>query len=277
MLFDFRVFYAAGRAVLAGASPYGVAAFYYPLPVAYFFALLGLLPFEPALGLWWALQLAALIAVARRATGFWLFFPPVIQLFLSGNMDLLMLGLLRLAWGGSAAALALSSLKPQLGLLLTPYLLWRWRRDRRKLAIFAGTLALVYSPFFALRPGWVGEWLAHRRPLWEAMSRAPTVFGLVGSGRGWVWAALALAAGLGVWSWRVGSWRALLIGGLAANPVIHPYDFALLAEPALRWRTWLAGWIGWLAFLVSGDFRWGAVVPLAALWDLHRERGDDGT
>lgn len=72
MLFDFKIFYAAGRAIIAGQSPYVDPNFVYPLPTAYFFALRARLPFTLAVGLWWLVSALASAAVGRRRCG-WFF------------------------------------------------------------------------------------------------------------------------------------------------------------------------------------------------------------
>lgn len=273
MLFDFQVLYAAGQALLAGQSPYGVEYFFYPLPAAYFFALWALLPYPISLALWWLASAVVLVVVARRAAWMWFLFPPVIANFLTGQVDLFILGLWALALRGSAAALALVTLKPQLGLVIVPYMLWRWRYERQRLAIFCATVVLIYGLPTAVWPGWIGEWLRHTRPLDYAMSVAPTLFGMYSLGS-WTLPLVVLLAVFILWLvWKRGS-DAVNCAGLLVNPVIHPYDFALMVGPAWRWRTLLAGWIGWLVFLVTGDARYYVIVPIVGLWEVLRFQAD---
>ena len=66
-------------------------------------------------------------------------------------------------WDAAAGLLlALSTVKPQLGLLLIPFLiLWALRNSRWWfVAGFLVSMALLLIPAFALEPRWLGEWLA---------------------------------------------------------------------------------------------------------------------
>ena len=58
--YDFGVLWQAGLAVCLGQDPYQVTGFFYPLPVAYFSALLALLPRQVAFWVWLAINLVLL-------------------------------------------------------------------------------------------------------------------------------------------------------------------------------------------------------------------------
>ncbi len=62
----------------------------------------------------------------------------------------------------AGAVLALSTFKPQLGLLLIPFLvLWALRFGRRRFLVSFGiALAVLYGASFLLLPSWLGEWAA---------------------------------------------------------------------------------------------------------------------
>jgi len=269
MLFDFKVFYAAGQAILAGHSPYADPNFLYPLPMAYFFALWALLPFDAAIGLWWLALALTLAAVCRRTAMLWFLFPPVFAQFITGQLDLLVLGLWTLAGRGAPVALGLMTLKPHLTLVLVLYMLWQWRRESRKLWLFALTVLILWLPLTLIYPWWLLEWSGNRKPLSEMLAITPSAFALTHLG-GWATGiAVLLGIAILVWSWRRGREFANL-AGVAVNPVIQFYDLALIASPRLLWRTVLAGWIAWLVYLVTSMAAVHFIILPVAFWELKR-------
>ncbi len=105
----------------------------------------------------------------------------------------------RLAGG----ALAISTLKPQMGYLLVPFLLLWALRDRRWhfVAWFAGVFGALMLAAFVAEPDWLGDWIAQIR-------RYPS-YTAIGSP---VWVVMAHYLGLGT----AGEWAVnlLLFGGL---------------------------------------------------------------
>lgn len=62
----------------------------------------------------------------------------------------------------AGVALAISTLKPQMGYLIVPFLLlWAWRTRRWQLAgSFSITFGILMGASFALLPTWLGDWLS---------------------------------------------------------------------------------------------------------------------
>jgi len=113
----------------------------------------------------------------------------------------------------AGAALALSTLKPQMGFLLIPFLLLvglslrRWRF----LAAFAGASVVLVGLSFALVPTWLGDWLAQieQYPSYTALG-APVwivVRHYLGLGTAAEWAANAALWALLAWAWAMALWR----------------------------------------------------------------------
>lgn len=235
-LFDFLIFYNAGRSVLAGLSPYTINGFISPYPLALLFAPFALLPLPVAYGFYLALNLFLLWrALRKRALWALLSFPVLFTLFV-GQLDLaLALGVSALPW-----LLPLALVKPQVGFVLAPWLLRRYsRRDWLKAAALGvGLLGLC----FLLRPAWVSEWLATQPPAAEYSVRASNLYYLVPAGQmdlrltlGYALAPLAFIAAFFLKERRA-SWA---LTHLLA-PLSNIYSPAVLAE-----------WIGPLEMLLS--------------------------
>ena len=88
-LFDFRIFYLAGRALLTGNSPYQVDGFYSPLPLAVFFVPFALLPEFIAYVLYLALSICLILRIAKRKSLWVLVTFPVLFTLFVGQIDLL--------------------------------------------------------------------------------------------------------------------------------------------------------------------------------------------
>lgn len=172
-LYDFMIFYYAGKAVLEGLSPYAVHDFIGPYPQAVLFAPLALLPLPVAYGLYLAFNLYMLWRLMRkRAVWAILSFPVLFTLFV-GQVDLpLALGIGAVPW-----LLPLAMIKPQVGFILAPWLLRRFsRRDWIK-AIGIGIFFLALS--FLLRPGWFNEWMAAPPTMQAYSMRASNLYYII--------------------------------------------------------------------------------------------------
>ena len=172
-LYDFLIFYNGGRAVWAGLSPHTVADFNGPYPLAVLFAPLALLPLPVAYGLFLAFNLYLVWRVLHWS-GAWalLSFPVLFSLFV-GQIDLaLTLGIAAVPW-----LLPLALVKPQVGFVLAPWLVRRYTRCDWQKAIGVGVVFLALC--FALRPGWVGEWLAAQPQVNSYSIRASNLYYLI--------------------------------------------------------------------------------------------------
>jgi len=146
-----------------------------------------------ALLLWTLVQYFAARGLLLGQPGIVVYFLEVLALWgLARGRD-------RLAGG----ALAISTLKPQMGYLLVPFLLLWALRDRRWhfVAWFAGVFGALMLAAFVAEPGWLGDWIAQIR-------RYPS-YTAIGSP---VWVVMAHYLGLGT----AGEWAVnlLLFGGL---------------------------------------------------------------
>ncbi len=181
---DFSILWAAARALIEGQDVYTVTAFFYPLPVIYLLAPLGLLPMGTALAAWLAINFALLVAAFRRAFWVWLLYVPMLHLFSSGQVELVLWGLehaIKSGWRGALFA-ALITLKLQTALILLPYHLVGWlRNDRAMLIRFGVCTSVIWGLPLLWRPGWIGDWLRARgdSSFFEFAPNAPGVFTLL--------------------------------------------------------------------------------------------------
>jgi hypothetical protein len=158
---DFSVLWAAGNAILEGQSPYDVANFFYPLPFAYFLAILALLPQQVSLLLWLALNIGLLILAFRREFWKWLPYAPFLHLLSSGQMGFLFWSLERgmsSTWRTPIFA-ALITLKPQAAIILLPWHILGWLRFDRKTALrFLLATGIIWGLPLTWSPEWPIEW-----------------------------------------------------------------------------------------------------------------------
>lgn len=172
-----------GRAVVEGEDP---GYFAYPFYTVFLVWPLVYLPYSWASAAWMALLAASLIgslllllnllrwqpgAPLLAALALWaLFFYFSARGLILGQPGTLVVFLEILTIWGLArgqnrlagAALALSTIKPQMGFLVVPFLLlWGWRAQRWNfLAAFAVTFGAALLASFMLLPSWLGDWLA---------------------------------------------------------------------------------------------------------------------
>jgi hypothetical protein len=244
--YDFGVLWQAGRAVWLGQDPYQVTGFFYPLPVAYFFALLALLPRQVAFWVWLAINLVLLGWTLRRRMVAWTLYFPLLHQFSSGQVDLVLWVLgSRLSTGWqSALAAAVITLKPQVAFIMLPWTLGRWlREDRRTLMMWVGMVAIVWGCLLPLDPTWTLRWRAAVPPL-GALSRGntPGLWSLERLLPG-VWPVL-LVLSVGVFLWglfqeRKVSWAAAAL----ANPSGLFYTLVVLMEAAPPWLLVPLSWV----------------------------------
>jgi hypothetical protein len=116
----------------------------------------------------------------------------------------------------AGAALAISTIKPQMGFLIVPFLLLWGLRERRWAFIltFSGVIAALLLASFLLQPAWLGDWLAQLQlyPSYTALG-SPVWIIFVYYLRLGNWAEIAVAAVLVVL--MLAAWYTVLIGGRA--------------------------------------------------------------
>jgi hypothetical protein len=272
--YDFGILWQAGKAVLLGQDPYGVNGFFYPLPVAYFFAPFALLPRQVAFWVWVGLNLVVLGLVLRRRALTWVLYFPVVHLLSSGQVDLMLWALddrFRSGWK-SALAAAVITLKPQVAFILLPWTLRQWlRKDRRTLAMWACLVIVLWAGLLPLDPTWPLRWRA-AVPLLDAISRgnAPGLWSLERLfPQGW-WVLLILA--IGAFVWGLFQKRPVCRAAAAlANPSGLFYTLLALMGTAPPWLLVPLSWVAvgltlWLRVFVP----W-MLIPLAVIL-YHRFR-----
>ncbi|MES1244694.1 MAG: glycosyltransferase family 87 protein [Acidobacteriota bacterium] len=263
-LYDFEIFWRAGRRLLAGKSPYRVDGFVSPLPLAVLFAPLALLP---RLSAWFVYVLATvgllLKAAQRRArwAGWALLSFPVLFTFFVGQVDL-PLALSAALLGPLSFPLLLA--KPQVAFVAVPWFLGH--PDRRRLALgIAAALGMLLLCFW-LRPGWIGEWRAAEPTIADYSEHDSNLYRFVPAGArtAFVWILSPVVLVLGAWlRERRDSWALLHL----FDPVTNIYSAAVLAE----WIGPLEAVLSWAAFLAVGSYvHHGAPMFVVALAILAR-------
>jgi hypothetical protein len=209
-----------------------IAHFVYPLPAMVFFGPFGLLPYPLARATWMTilelgLPVLAILGLQRVrwrpppawAAGLLLFSvlwyhglrSIVVGQFAVIDAVLMAAGLLCIRRGEDLAAgiaLALASVKPQMPLLLVPFvLIWAIRSRRHRLAIsLVGSMVTLYGLSLLLLPGWPIEWARQlaEYPSYTALG-SPVSIAFSGLGDRARWPTLVVT-GVGLlylfWEWR---------------------------------------------------------------------------
>lgn len=183
--------------MLSGQDPYLVANFYYPLPFAYLFAPLALLPQWPAFWLWLVANLALLALMLRRRALPWLLFVPVLHQLSSGQVELALWAMAQALKSGWQTALlaALITLKPQAALIYLPWhLIQWWRSEKRTLLMWVVFTSAIWGLPMLWRPDWLLRWRAALPGVSvSSASNSPGLFSLLSLFPA-AWLVLALAA-----------------------------------------------------------------------------------
>lgn len=295
---DYETFMQIGGRLISGQEVYGENS-YYPMPYVYVFGLFAALPRPVSMGLW--LLLPPLVGLIITGWNPWvLLFGPMFGHFLGGQSTLFgMLGY----WGyrrnrqpdqwQGGLWLALTALKPQLGIFPIGYAFFEWvkywrteRKIPRQAWVCLAAVGVVYLPSFLFSPGWIGRWLAAPRPLaLRAMA------GLIPRslaylvGRGWLFWGIWLIISVALFIWILRRGMTLERGMLwyfIASPLIHDYDLIQLIpqieDPATRRMALFLSIPTWIVilFFYSFDPAWFAVTVIAPgllLQDFFRKPG----
>lgn len=154
-IYDFLIFYQSGTLIINGISPYQVFDFNSPIFLALFFAPFSLLPARAAYGVY----LLANIFLAWKLLGkkiIWafLFFLFLFSLFV-GQIDFLLAALLLI---GSPWALGLALIKPQVAIVVVPWLIMQYKKSDFLKGLISVLVFIGIS--FIVQPSWVSEWLS---------------------------------------------------------------------------------------------------------------------
>jgi hypothetical protein len=238
MFRDWYIFYSAGRAILDGASPYGVVDYFNPIQAAWLLAPSTFLPFEIWVAVMIALSFLAVILLCRKNSHWTLLSFPFVFGMIMGSLDLFLWVPARLLGG---VGLALITLKPQLAVFLVPLQLAAWWREDRKRPILAFLISagVLWGIPILIQPGWIGEWLGSLPSPETRLIGAATLAGFGALTGGWFF---YTAAFLGVV-------LALLLLKkddyyLAASfsPAFWPSDWIIAAE-YISWRFVILSWL----------------------------------
>ncbi|MDY7041260.1 MAG: glycosyltransferase family 87 protein, partial [Chloroflexota bacterium] len=257
--------------------------FYYPLWTALAFVPFGVLPLHVAGALWQTLNqialLGSLVAVLLALDwqpgtmpfvalmGSWLAFHPALVAFINSQFSIVILALV--SWtlfllvkekaGMAGCLLALTIVKPQLGIVIVPALLGTMvlRRQWTGPLSFGATLVLMVGGAQIMEPGWIGGWLDSRAEQVVVGRIVPSLWGLAYDlgAEAWLWVGGAASGFLllgFVWAWwRCRSVKCLpvvvalaVIVGQAISPFLWTYDQVLLLLPYT------------VALAVAGQRRW---------------------
>ncbi|MBN1372012.1 MAG: DUF2029 domain-containing protein [Anaerolineaceae bacterium] len=285
---DYETFMQIGARFLGGEEVY-IENSYYPLPYVMVFAFFSWLPRPLSMALWLLLPVVAGLWISGWKP--WvLLFGPLFAHFVGGQSALFALlgfqgfkkNLSEDHWRGGAW-LALTLLKPQLGLvpvLFATYLWWKsWKSNRRiprQLLGWAVATALLYIPSFIIRPDWPIIWLSNPRPFFErAMAgfapRTLLFFMEPGLFYGLILVSLAVGLFLLAWRHRAANSRLdlLMLSYFIVSPLVHDYDLIQLIptiqDRQIHWTAVLLSIPSWAVILLAYevDSAWYAVTIIA--------------
>lgn len=210
----------------------------YPYPLMVLLAPITLLPLDVVAILWLIAMLVVLVLVLRRASLYWVFFVPFLQVLFLGQLD----PLFWLIYRSERPWLwALLTLKPQLLLAVVP----RIFASRRSLSEFLAGVVALHLPFLLIRPAWPTQWMAFLSTYGQnRLTRVPdaTSSGTIMFS---AWVLPFAAALLALFLLRRANWEGILF---LANPALLPYDYSLLMGRVSKLiipLSWIALWAAW--------------------------------
>jgi hypothetical protein len=271
--FDFSVFWQIGQAVLSGQNPYSVPLSVYPPMMTLVFSLFALVPFQWAFPIWAGLNFVLLLDVLRRWANrsyFWILFSPVVFTLMTGQIDLLFLWLaswtMTAGWQSIVCA-ALLTLKPQIALIVLPWLLIRWlRKCPRSVSYWILlTLALHTLPLLYDRTIYT-KWLsAVNGQLGWRFAVSSGVFSLT-TYQVPVWILILISLVIAVWG-LMQSEATSRSAMLLASPAGLWYDSVLLVGSAPAWLMISWSWVAFiLAYLLKNSVPLATIPLVAFAW-----------
>jgi hypothetical protein len=271
--FDFSVFWQIGQAVLSGQNPYSVPLSVYPPMMTLVFSLFALVPFQWAFPIWAGLNFVLLLDVLRRWANrsyFWILFSPVVFTLMTGQIDLLFLWLaswtMTLGWQSIVCA-ALLTLKPQIALIVLPWLLIRWLRKSPRYVSYwiLLTLALHTLPLLYDRTIYI-KWLsAVNGQLGWRFAVSSGVFSLT-TYQVPVWILILITLVIAVWG-LMQSEATSRSAMLLASPAGLWYDSVLLVGSAPAWLMISWSWVAFiLAYLLKNSVPLATIPLVAFAW-----------
>jgi hypothetical protein len=286
---DFETFMSIGTRFAHGDEVY-IENSYYPLPYVAIFALFSLMPRPISMAVW-MLGPVVLVLTVTRYRPYGLLFAPVFSHFAGGQSSVFgLLGFygyranIRQPSYLGGIFLALTCLKPQLGLVPVGYAMFQWlstirsqRRIPKQALAFLTTLALMYLPAFILRPTWLVQWLSAPRPvLGRAVSSAiPRLLLFVTSPNTitywllWIFLSSLLVA----ITWRAKRTSAtldlLVLLSFIISPLMHDYDLIqvlpIVSGPLMPIASSILSIPGWWTITTqyANDVAWASFTIIA--------------
>jgi hypothetical protein len=258
MFKDIDIFLLAAQAIVQGRDPYSIPNLevFYPLPFYFLFIPLTALPLDAVHVLWTILNAVVLVAILRRRALPVFISAPVFLTFLLGQVDILMMALFAKVRSGIGAGIGLAFLvlKPQLVVLVTPWLMWRWwRKQPRQLIWFLALVSIILLGSWFVQPDWAERLLARSGERTRA-AISSSVWGLLAFLPATMWlpvSALVVVA-LVVWAWRKNNFDIVAAIGMLISPYIFSYNLTPLLV-AVRRPVALIAWtiLSWAAFAIA--------------------------
>lgn len=255
---DIDIFLRAASAILQGSDPYAIPNLevFYPLPFYFLFIPLVGVPVPAIYGLWTALSAIVLVAILRQRALFVVMSMPVLLTFLLGQVDIIMMALFAALRSSVVAGIALAFLvlKPQLVLLIAPWMLWRWwRNDRRQILWFALVIGAIVALSFIIQPDWLFRFFARSGERTRA-AISSSIWGLTAFLPATLWlpiTALSVAV-IVIWVWRKDDFNLIAAVNFLASPFIFSYNLTPLLVTVRR-QSILIGLtaLSWITFAIA--------------------------
>ncbi|MCI0478347.1 MAG: DUF2029 domain-containing protein [Anaerolineales bacterium] len=274
MFKDLDIFLRAAATILQGNDPYSIPNLevFYPLPFYFLFIPLAALPPPLVYALWSALSASVLIAILRRRVVWVALAMPVLLTFLLGQVDIVVMALYAALRSSIAAGVALAFLvlKPQLVLLLAPWMLWRWwRRERRQIVAFLIVLGALVALSFLVQPDWLARFFARSGERTRA-AISSSVWGLATFLPAPLWLPVSalVVFGLVAWAWRKNNFDMIATVGLLTSPFVFSYNlmplFVIVRAPVFLIALTIVSWVAFgISAIVLSDAASVSITVLA--------------
>ena len=270
--YDYLVYVQGGRMIRDGINPHAMLPYWYPLPITLFTTVLwSFLPDQFA----WAFAFIPLgllhLRYGKSAPLAWLFFPLLINLaYAQAEAWLLfpMFWLLNDEPTKSSIGILALMFKPAYGMLIVPYRIVQWIRDRcwRNLSVLIVLGIIMFGAAFIVDPAWIGHFIdaiLHRGDNPELRVRNMTLWAFARYdwiGYGLAILAIAILLWLSIRLWRHNRARAdvllawsLFIFPNGLNPVSSMMVLPLMQTPRELLALVIVSWgVAGLDIIVGG-------------------------
>jgi hypothetical protein len=289
---DFDIFFQAARTWASGGKP----DWFYPFPTLFLFLPFLAFPLSVAKALWFALSLAAVVAVFKRFSLLAVFYVPLLQCLFLGQLDVIFLPLVALtacrerSRMGGPVGLALLTLKPQLVWLYLPIWIWslvishlpalvvrrgsfaidegqrtndqRQRtKDKGQIIIFLTVSGLLWGLPLLIWPDYLAHWQS-RDPS-QAAFASPSLWG-----GGYLHLGVILVTGAWLIIKVAQTPKEKWVAATAANPFLNIYNLVILLPLAGKWSRLALVLLSWPVFWLTNQVgtAWpGIILTLAVL------------